>query len=207
MVIVGVVAVVAIIAGVFLTQKNQQKITQDVNQQVISTTDWNTYASGGWGYSIKYPSNLYIKSDTQGDKFPGETTGDERLPKGLATWDGGQTLIISDKEKMGIQDIMPDERIHFVITTFKLTQAREKNQTFESYFKDDKNLSRITMNGFDIYDVINTNSEGGNGVHRYIVKDDWVFDLNGQVYLKNKQISSDDLGMIKKIISTFEFTK
>jgi hypothetical protein len=207
-IVIALIALV-LIGGLFIFKKEAKKESlENTNQEQFDSSNWKEYVSSGWGYSIKYPSDLYIKSDTQGDKFPGDTEGDENVPKGWGTWDGGQTLIISDKERMGIQDIMPNERIHITINTFKIDSNRDKGQTWEQYFNSTNNgLLKIKMDKFDIYEGVNDYSNEERQFYRYIVKGDWVFNLGGAVYFKNKQISSDDFELIKKIILTFEFIK
>lgn len=213
---IAMVLLVVLAAGVFVVQKKnvtkkdvQIQEKMPVQENNFDNLDWKTYTNDGWGYAIKYPSNLYIKSNTQGDKFPGDTESDVRLADGKVTaWEGGQTLIISDKEKMGIQDIMPDERIHIAISTFKANSNRYKGQTWGQYFDDPNNgLQKIQTDNFVIYEGAGDYSREARQFYRYVIKDGWVYDLSGGVYSGNKEISFDDFELIKKIILTFEFTK
>lgn len=217
-VIVVVVVILAVGAGLWVLENRQKEISLKNNSvqnqqnaqseqkndetQEIDMSDWKTYINDGWGYSIKYPPNLFIKPNAQGDKFP----GDESMP-----YDGGQTLIISDKEKMGIQDVMPDERIHIRIITSKM----KVNQSLVSYLKelysikditgnDNIKISEILLNGVNAYEIQFKSKQPYISI--FLNKNDWAYQLHGINFI-DENVDSYNFKLMKKIISTFEFKK
>lgn len=197
----------ALVAGGFWVWKNKHKVEViqqaeqiENNQELeINTSDWKTYINEGWKYSIKYPSNLYIKPNAQGDKFP----GDESTP-----FDGGQTLIISDIEKMGIQDVMPEERIHIIITTLK----KEEGQSLYSYlvksFSFGDNISEVVVNGISGFQNKSVNEYSSVTVSSssvFLSRDNWVYYLYS-LNDSGENFDSKNYKLMKKIISTFQLT-
>jgi hypothetical protein len=153
----------------------------------IDTSNWISYKDEAWGFSIKYPRGLYIKKHTQGEKYPGEEC--------LTCGNGGQLLIVSDFENMGIQDVMNYEGIHIVIS------SRKNNEKYFEISHVNQNDSKRKLNYEDKCSVISENT-----LHYSVscVKNDWIFSLYSETYGKeskkeiNKQIA-------KLIIQTFRF--
>lgn len=165
--------------------------------EIDETSDWKTYESEGWKYSIKYPSNLYIKSNPQGDKYP----DDPSTPH-----DGGQTLIISDLEKMGIQDIMPEEKIHVDV----LTMRKKSNQTLYSYLKElikhegnESKISETSINGIEGFEI---KTSEFLSISIFVNQGDWVYQLRG-CNAVDQDLTSENYQLMRKIFSTFKFTK
>lgn len=213
-IIIVAALLLAILVGGFLVVRNKEKNNKEVLQEETTTqdnsqgqkevdlekndmSDWNTYINKGWGYSIKYPKELYIKDNPQGDKFPGDSS---------TPFDGGQTLIISDQEKMGIQDIMLNEKIHIAITTQKADSNFNDGKTILEYLESgDENISKIKINEIDAYNI-KPHSDQNNFVSFYIVKNGWVYHLHGINYM-DKDIDSDNYKLMSDILRAFEFTK
>ena len=211
-IVIILILALALVAGGFWCWKNQRdKVSQQTEQAEnnqeqaqnteteIDTSDWKTYQNEGWKYSIKYPSNLYIKSNTQGAKFP----GDESTP-----FDGGQTLIISDIEKMGIQDVMSEERIHIIITTLK----KEEGQSLYSYlvksFSFGDNISEVVVNGISGFQNKSVNEYSSATVSSssvFLSRDNWVYYLYS-LNDSGENFDSKNYKLMKKIISTFQLT-
>lgn len=209
----ALILAIVIVGGFWVWRSNQkvgvieeqgQEQEQSKNQQAeIDTSNWKTYQSDGWGYSIKYPDNLYIKADTQGDKFPGDTCP--------MCGNGGQTLIISDLENMGIQDVNPEEGIHVVVSTRKLSSIiNEKNKTVENYLENNYKgkISKIKINDINVYKIDPEFGENKINISMsiFIVKDDWLYNLLGVNY-SDKNLNSYNIKLMDKIFSTFKFTK
>ena len=159
------------------------------------TADWKIFQHNGWNYTISYPDNLYIKESPQGDKFPGDTS---MCP--MCGY-GGQTLIISDIEKMGIQHVEPgSEKIHIVISTSK----KEKNDSLYDYIlkltEGAENISQFTIDNITGYKIL-----GGqeSPISIWIVENEnseWVYSLYGI-----KTSTSENFELMMNILQTFKF--
>lgn len=160
--------------------------------ETVDPKDWLTYTNEGWGYQIKYPPNLFIKSNPQGDKFPNDPSSPSL---------GGQTLIISDQEKMGTQDVMPNEKIHFEINTFSINHPFNQDKTMGEYITNNENITKVKINPGKPIEAF---EEGLSFV--YVIKNGWVYHLHGINYVDpNRETANYKL--IRQIIETFEFTK
>ena len=64
-------------------QNAEEQVSQETHiQDEISQTNfqlpdmnqdnWQTYTDEAWGFSIKFPKELYYKVHTQGESYPGE---------------------------------------------------------------------------------------------------------------------------------------
>lgn len=143
--IVGIILLVLIV-GVFWYEKNQQKqsdkqIVQQDSQEIkkqkdddtqnkkelefeeIDTSDWILYEDKAWGFSIKYPKKLYIRENAVNDK--GCLKGSGCIKEALIN--STIRLVISDQERMGTQDIMPNEKIHVRVLAY-----HDKSKTKDS---------------------------------------------------------------------------
>lgn len=153
------------------------------------TADWETYKSKNYGYSIKFPKDLYYKGDKV-QSYPGEF--------------GAQDLIISDIEKMGIQDIMANEKIHITIATIK----KPSDQSFYDYVKNnigDSEISEIEIGGKEAY-KINYSTTNHPNINIHANNDDIIYFINGTNYL-GESIDSENFQLMQKIIDTFKFTQ
>lgn len=183
-----------------IATQNNSRDQKEADLEEISTSDWDIYINEGWGYSIKYPKELYIKDNPQGDKFPGDISSCPYCGH------GGQTLIISDQEKMGIQDIMLNEKIHITITTQKVNSNFNDGKAILEYLESgDENISKIKIEGMDAYNII-PNSDQNNFISIYIIKNEWVYHLGGINYI-DKNTGSDNFKLMREILRTFKFTK
>jgi hypothetical protein len=172
-------------------QPQEQQNQNQHNQVVDPYEGWQTYRNTGWGYTIKYPRGLFIKENTQGDKFPGDTS---RCPM---CGHGGQTLIISDVKNMGIHDLMPNEKIHITISTHK----KEDGQTLESYLGENLNYTNETVNGREAMALKK------NGKHFNLVIDNgnWFYFIHSES--QNNEATSEDFATMDKIIKSFVFVE
>ncbi|EKD58412.1 MAG: hypothetical protein ACD_56C00134G0001 [uncultured bacterium] len=245
-IITSIVVCFIIFAGIFLLQKKQGLMQKQSEQQMnqlnensigqgnsgqtsIDTGDWKTFTNEGWGYFIKYPGHLFVRANTQGDKYPGDTSTDIKLASGkIDSWEGGQTMVMSDKEQMGIQDTMPDEKIHITILTEKYnkeetikTFLKERMKT-ENYDDGNKKISyEVITDNKDEYSVI-SHTEVKNWPYdgawskqaividnncRFLIKNEWIYEICGNVYNLSK---INDPGynaeILEKIIESFEFS-
>lgn len=162
----------------------QKQISESSNDE---TDNWQIYVSEEYGYSIKFPKNLYYKGDKV-QQYPGEF--------------GAMDLIISDIEKMGIQDVMLDEKIHITVTINK----KSADETLYDYLKQqgipDNQLSEITFNNVKSYKMQSSFDQPSISI--YTVNNNIVYGLQGINYLK-ESINSDNFLLIQKIIDTFKF--
>lgn len=148
-----------------------------------SMTDWKTYTNSVLGYEIKYPNNLFGK----------ET-------------DSSQRFIISDIEKMGIQDVMPEEKIHVNISVMDNSEGLGLkdflNKLMGTQANDLTAYSQNGMNGFKLELPYDSGSVSA-GVTVFFAKAKQVYVLVGLNYNPNMRTESIDL--MKEILSTFKF--
>ncbi len=170
-------------------EANQEELTlPDINQD-----DWQTYTDEAWGFSIKFPKELYHRVHPQGEKYPGEEC--------LTCGNGGQLLIISDQEEMGIQDIMLDENVHIELRTFKLFSTFKNEISWEENLKNREDVFKSKFNGMEVFMI---KSEEGS-IPLFFVKDDWVYSISAADIKQDEFEKTNDL--MKKIKLTFKFIK
>jgi len=153
------------------------------------TANWQIYTSKDYGYSIKFPKDLYYKGDKV-QQYPGEF--------------GAMDLIISDIENMGIQDVMQNEKIHITVTTSK----KSADDTLYEYLTKEgikaSSISEIAINNVKSYKIQPSASQTATSV--YTVNNNIVYNLHGINYLK-ESLDSTNFKLMQQIIDTFKFSQ
>ncbi len=192
----------------------EQHVNNEINQKEDSQNDqtvdlddgWQSYEHEGWKYTIKYPSELFIKENAQGDAFPGDTSTCPMC--GF----GGQTLIISDIQEMGVHDVGTDETIHIRISTHK----KSADETLDDFIERGKGEQRVYVD--TVVDgrnaVKTTHLENSNDNSNEYVNEHPMHSLNISIddgewfyMLYAEYASLDDYALITKIFDTFTFTE
>jgi len=158
----------------------------DLNQE-----NWETYTDEAWGFSIKFPKEFYFKVHPQGEKYPGEECA--------TCGNGGQLLIISDQEEMGIQDYGLNENVHVEVLVDKdLNRVKRiKNESEKMGFIFSEKF--LNDNKWSV-----ANRDNNILVYR-LVHGDYLYEINSRS-IKQDNIE-ESYKIIESIISTFKFIK
>jgi hypothetical protein len=168
-----------------VSKKEEPFQLPDMNQD-----NWKTYTDDAWGFSIKFPKEFHYKVHTQGESYPGEEC--------VMCGNGGQLLIISDQEDMGIQDVELDERIHIVVSTSKENTPLDKIEGYAYSKVEIGKETGILINPKNIelneYCSVNLNIE----------RNGWLYNVYGETH--EVESRKDIHHLINQIMSTFQFT-
>lgn len=157
------------------------------------TADWQTYTSKDYGYSIKFPQNLYYKGNKV-QQYPDQS--------------GAQDLIISDVQNMGIQDILANEKIHLDI----LVQPND-GKTLNQFVDDSKlggtisDKKEITLGSTQAIQFTLKNEFNEIIVYTFVLKGNNIYILRATNAVKGDTVDSQNFVSMKKIVNTFQFTK
>ena len=172
------------------SRSNEFSIIQKVTNK-YEIADWKIYQSVKWGYKISYPATLYTKGD-EVQKYPGQ--------------EGAQDLIISDIENMGIQDIMPEEKIHIDIYT---TPSKEKSlDQFVDEYKiggEIYNKETIILGKDKAVRFVKKDEFEGGTLYILAKKGYFIYVVRGTNTKNNDPLTDDDYKQMQKIMETFRF--
>jgi len=156
--------------------------------QLALPVGWKDYSST-YGFSIKFPSNLYFK----GNNIPA-------IPQTGS--DFGSDLIISDIQAMGVQDVLPSEKIHVTVSISKKSATESLLDYLKREGYQDSQITEITFNNVKSYKIVPTSTQPFISI--YTANDTYVYDIEGINY-SGDSIDSDNFKLMQQIIDTFTF--
>ncbi|MEA1936553.1 MAG: hypothetical protein U9N04_00370 [Patescibacteria group bacterium] len=175
-----------------------ETMNEEENKKDDEISDWKTYQSEGWKYSIKYPPDFYIIPDAQGGKYPGDISTCPICDS------GAMSLIISDMEKMGVQNIMSKEKIHVNVLTHKKGNDQSLFSYLEETTENKAEIFDVSLNGIEKFIIVS--DENINPVSSfYASKGNYAYHIYGWSESCNNG-NKEDCSLMDRIISTFEFT-
>lgn len=151
--------------------------------------NWLTYASENEQFTIKYPSDLFIKA-------PARENNSSIFSSIVA-------LVISDEEDMAVQAIDPSESVHIVILISKKKEGQDLRQhVYGMAAGEEEFVTEVIVNGNDGFRVLTDSSS--SALLYFFSKDDQIYTLTGVNYLEGGERVSSYKRM-EEIISTFDF--
>jgi hypothetical protein len=205
------VLVIALAAGVFVWQK-QQESKQVVQEQAkqedaaktdvstdINTSDWKTYRNEKYGYSIKYPSTWFVEETDAANKDP-YLRGEDKI---------GGDLLISNYQtpsKYTLEDV-PADIFSLFLMVYRVDPLitydgfiGQRNYDFDSGIGDRK--IEISLGGIKAVQLRMKTTDhpvGRDVVATFVHRGDRMFVLN---YSGDKK-SLDKMGVAEKVIGSF----
>jgi hypothetical protein len=156
------------------------------------TSNWQTYSSSDYGYSIQFPKTMYFKGNKV-QQMPGDV--------------GAQDLIISDVQNMGIQDILPNEKIHIDVTT-NASNGKTLAQFVDGYGLSGTISNKQTISLGSVQAIQLTDSgDVGLTVYTFVLKGNYAYIIRSTNGLTNDNVNSENYAEMARIVGTFQFTK
>lgn len=163
--------------------KVESKVMSPTTTPVVQDTksSWKTYTNSEFGYRLKYPANLYLK---------------ERQEE--------RRIIISDVENMGIQDVLPEEKIHVEVGVKDNTERVSLQSYLEKLMGTLNNVSAYSQNGLSGYKLQMAHQSGITGatVNLYFANGNNIYTIMAINYVSG--LNSQDFNQMEQILSTFE---
>ncbi len=186
------------------TQSDQEDIQKEITleesqiTQEFKNRNWKTHEDEDWGFSIKYPSNFYTKTDVYGDSFPGD-----QCPM---CGNGGRPLVISDNKEMGTEGLMPNQKVYITISTHK----KKEGESLQS-FTGDGGENRIRTEFRNVNDRVSIISEPRDinlnkysSVGLYTEKNNWFYHVYAEVDDIEDEARRENYNLAKDIVLSFE---
>jgi len=170
--------------------------SENSSSSAIDTSDWKTYTSETWGYSIKYPSNYYLEEN------------ETKPASGMSS--NAPALIISDQEEMGIQDILNTENTHISLI-FETQEDTTLEKYFENKYSDSEKYSgkeEITLGDDKAIACEVKATDSSAPVLALIVGQDNTYVTLSAASADKSDLSSDEnYQIMAEIIQSFRFSK